>query len=68
MNGKIFRFLPTDWELEAAVMEEAKNLKMLDVDEFICSLIAHKGKIKLSLIKERSRSLRLKIVEIKRNV
>jgi hypothetical protein len=46
MNGKIFRFLPTAWELEAAVMEEAKNLKMLGVDEFICSLIAHKGKIK----------------------
>jgi hypothetical protein len=46
INGKIFRFLPVAWELEAAVMEEDKNLKMHDVDEFICSLIAHKGKLK----------------------
>ncbi|KAJ6996722.1 hypothetical protein NC653_013347 [Populus alba x Populus x berolinensis] len=34
------------WELKATVMEEAKNLKMLDVDEFICSLTAYKRKIK----------------------
>ena len=27
INGKIFRFLPIAWELEAAVMEEDKNLK-----------------------------------------
>lgn len=46
MNGKIFRFLPIAWELEAAIIEEDKNLKMLDVNEFICSLLAHEGKLK----------------------
>ena len=46
MNGKIFRFLPTAWECKATIMKEAKNFKMLDVDKFICSLIAYKGKIK----------------------
>lgn len=46
MVGKILRYLFRAWELKFIVIKEAKNFKTLDFDDFIRSLIAHKGKSK----------------------
>jgi hypothetical protein len=46
MIGKILRSLPRAWETKVMTIKKAKNLKTLNFDEFIGSLIAYEGKIK----------------------
>jgi hypothetical protein len=46
MVGKILRYLFRAWELKFIVIKKDKNLKVLDLNEFIRSLIDHEGKSK----------------------
>ncbi|KAJ6856844.1 hypothetical protein NC651_038512 [Populus alba x Populus x berolinensis] len=43
--GKILRYFPRAWEPKVMAIQEGKNLKTLDFDEFIGSLIAYEGNI-----------------------
>jgi len=65
MVGKFLRCLPRAWEPKIMTIEETKNIKTLDFDKFIGSLIAHEGKIKKLKMKGsgiKKRSLALKFM------
>jgi hypothetical protein len=46
MVGKISRSLPQVWEIKVTAIENSKNLRTLNSDEFIVSLTANEGKMK----------------------
>jgi len=63
--GKTLRSLPRAWNQESMANEEAKNLKMLNFNEFVRSLLSHEEKIKEFDVKNSStkkKSLALKVI------
>jgi len=63
--GKILNSFPRSWEPKVKAIKDAKNLKTLDNDEFIGSLIAYKEKIKELVVDDsniKKKSLTLKVV------
>ncbi|KAL9376716.1 hypothetical protein Peur_030836 [Populus x canadensis] len=63
--GKILNSFPRAREPKVKAIKDAKNLKTLDIDEFIGSLIAYKEKIKELVVDNsniKKKSLALKVV------